>query len=221
MTERQGRTMTKGRFLTFEGIDGCGKSTQIHLLRQKIEAMQASCYETCEPSAGPIGSTLRQFLSGRMCADERTLAALFAADRLDHLTNTTDGIIKNIERGIHVICDRYVLSNYAYQGVRAPLDWIMGLNSEALKLIKPDCHIFIDIEPEVSMDRMKKNRFHRDLYETKERLTEVRNCYLSLIDTLQDSENIIVIDGSQQPEAVAEKIWQTVKPILESGEEGV
>lgn len=208
-------TEKKGRFITFEGIDGCGKSTQIHLLKQRIEKEAGSCYETLEPTGGPVGSMLRQCLSGRMKADERTLAALFAADRLDHLLNETDGILPKIAGGIHVICDRYVLSNYAYQGVRASLDWIMDLNSEAGKILRPDCHIFIDVAPEISMERMAKNRFHRDLYETKERLTEVRNYYLSLIENLQDTEHIIIIDGNQEADAIAGDIWHSVAPLFE------
>lgn len=207
-------TEKRGRFITFEGIDGCGKSTQIHLLKQQIEGTAASCYETFEPSTGPVGSMLRQCLSGRMNTDERTMAALFAADRLDHLLNKTDGILQKVEQGIHVICDRYVLSNYAYQGVRAPLEWVMELNSEARKVLQPDCHIFIDVDPEISMERMAKGRFHQDLYETKDRLTEVRNCYLSLIDKLQDNENIIIVDGNQSIEAIAEEIWQKTTPLF-------
>lgn len=207
-------TEKRGRFITFEGIDGCGKSTQIHLLKQQIEETAASCYETFEPSTGPIGSMLRQCLSGRMNTDERTMATLFAADRLDHLLNKTDGILQKVEQGIHVICDRYVLSNYAYQGVRAPLEWVMELNSEARKVLQPDCHIFIDVDPEISMERMAKGRFHQDLYETKDRLTEVRNCYLSLIDKLQDNENIIIVDGNQSIEAIAEEIWQKTAPLF-------
>lgn len=212
-------TEKRGRFITFEGIDGCGKSTQIHLLKQRIEEAAGSCFETLEPTGGPVGSMLRQCLSGRMKADERTLATLFAADRLDHLLNETDGILQKIEGGIHVICDRYVLSNYAYQGVRASLDWIMDLNSEAGKILRPDCHIFIDVEPEISMERMAKGRFQRDLYETKDRLTEVRNCYLSLIEKLQDTEHIIIIDGNQGVDAIAGDIWHSVAPLFNKKDE--
>lgn len=203
-----------GRFIIFEGIDGCGKSTQTQLLRQHLEAQHVSCDTTNEPSAGPIGSMLRQYLSGRMQADERTLAALFAADRLDHLTNETDGILEKIQRGIHVICDRYILSNYAYQSVQVSLDWIMNLNSEAGQIIKPDCHIFIDTAPEICMERMQKNRFHRDLYETEDRLTQVQSRYLSLINKLNESENIIMIDGNQEINVIAEEIWQKISDLF-------
>ncbi len=205
----------RGRFITFEGIDGCGKSTQIHRLKQRMEAMSLPCCETFEPSSGPVGSMLRQCLSGRMKADERTMATLFAADRLDHLLNDYDGILQNVRQGIHVICDRYVLSNYAYQGVSASIDWIEELNSEAGKILRPDCHIFIDVEPEVSLERMEKTRFHRDLYETKERLTQVRNCYFSLFDRFQEEENILIVDGSQNADAIAETIWDSISFLFE------
>lgn len=206
----------RGRFITFEGIDGCGKSTQIHRLRQRMEAMSLPCYETFEPSSGPVGSMLRQCLSGRMKADERAMAALFAADRLDHLLNDQDGILPKIQQGIHVICDRYVLSNYAYQGVSTSLDWIEGLNSEAGKILRPDCHVFIDVEPEVSLERMAKTRLHRDLYETRERLTEVRSCYFSLIHKYEEEENILVVDGNQEPDVIAHTIWENVSLLFKS-----
>ena len=204
----------KGCFITFEGIDGSGKSTQIQLLKSRMEALGDACYQTLEPSGGPVGSLLRQYLSGRMNADEYTLAALFAADRLDHLHNTTDGICSKINQGIHVICDRYILSNYAYQGVRVPMTWIMQLNQAALDTLKPDCHIFIDVSPETAMERMAKERFHADLYETEERLKEVRDCYHRLIKELDGQEKIFVIDGNQSIQEVSEHIWQKVADIL-------
>lgn len=208
-------TTRRGAFLTFEGIDGSGKSTQIHRLKNRIEQSGKLCYETLEPSGGPIGSLLRQYLSGRMKADEKTLAALFAADRLDHLQNETDGICPKIEQGIHVICDRYLLSSYAYQSVCAPLDWVMQLNSMSVNTLKADCHIFIDVTPEQSLERMKKGRVHQDLFETKERLTNVRNRYLDLINQLKDTENIVVIDGDQTIEQIEAQIWDSVSPFFE------
>lgn len=207
-------TPKKGHFITFEGIDGSGKSTQISLLKQRIEQLGASCYETAEPSAGPIGTMLRQFLSGRMKADEQTLAALFAADRLDHLKNETNGICRKIDQGIHVLCDRYVLSNYAYQGVSAPIDWIMQLNLAANETIRPDCHIFIDVDPDVTMERMAKNRFHADLYETREQLTRIRDCYRKLIEQLSDTEHIVLVDGNSSIEQISEEIWQKTAPLF-------
>lgn len=134
-----------GCFIVFEGIDGSGKSTQISLLKEHIEEHSINCMTTMEPSNGPIGTLLRQFLSGRIKGEETTLTALFAADRLDHLNNPVNGIRKLLEDGIAVISDRYVFSNYAYQSVSVPLEWIMKCNEMANETVRPDCHIFIDV----------------------------------------------------------------------------
>lgn len=200
----------KGHFITFEGIDGSGKSTQIHLLKERIEQCSQPCATTAEPSTGPVGVMLRQCLSGRMRADEKTLAALFAADRLDHLLNETDGIVAKINQGIHVICDRYILSSYAYQSVRVSMDWVMQLNRAAVDTLRPDYHIFLDVDPDVTIERMAKGRFHTELFETKERLTEVRNCYLKLIDKLGEQENILIINGNQTIQQISDEIWKKI-----------
>ena len=129
----------RGHFFVFEGIDGSGKTTQIHLLQQRIEQQGVRCMETKEPTDGPIGSLLRQCLTGRMNVDEYSISAMFAADRLDHLQNETDGLCHKIEEGVSVISDRYVFSNYAYQSVSVPLEWLVQLNAQAAKLLRPDC----------------------------------------------------------------------------------
>ncbi len=204
----------KGRFITFEGIDGSGKSTQIQLLKKRMENESLPCFITAEPSTGPIGSMLRQFLSGRMKTDEHTLAALFAADRLDHLLNETDGICAKINQGVHVICDRYILSSYAYQGSQVSLQWIMHLNAAALKTLRPDCHIFIDIEPKDAVKRIAKGRSHTELYETEERLEKIQHCYQSLQEHLNGQETIIPINGNQNQETIADNIWKKICPFF-------
>lgn len=197
----------KGRFFVFEGIDGSGKSTQIHLLKEHIEAKGIRCLETKEPTDGPIGSLVHQCMTGRTTADEQTLAALFAADRLDHLLNKTDGLCQKIQEGISVISDRYILSTYAYQSVRVPLEWLIQMNAQAMQILKPDCHIFIDVDPEITLERMAKGRFHTELYETKERLTEVRDRYYDLFDRFAGQENIFVVNGNQSIKSIANDIW--------------
>ncbi len=210
--ERQDKDMgmRQGRFIVFEGIDGSGKTTQIEYLKRHIEEHAIRCVQTREPSDGPIGVLLRQFLTGRIKGDESTIAALFAADRLDHLNNPVNGICKKLNDGISVISDRYLLSNYAYQSVRVPLDWVMKTNSLAAEILKPDCHIFIDVDPDVSIKRMEQGRFQVDLFESKERLQEVRNRYLDLIHQMEHTENIIVIDGNRSVQEIADEIWSKV-----------
>lgn len=200
----------RGHFIVFEGIDGSGKSTQISLLKKQIEQHAIHCAETREPSDGPIGTLLRQFLSGRIIGDESTIAALFAADRLDHLNNPVNGVCQKLEDGMTILSDRYLLSNYAYQSVRVSLDWIMKINSLAAETLKPDCYIFLDVDPDTALERMSRGRYQLDLFETKDRLTEIRNRYFELFKRLENKENIIIIDGNLSIEEISENIWSKV-----------
>lgn len=200
----------KGHFFVFEGIDGCGKSTQIQLLKERIEQQGVRCMATKEPTDGPIGSLVRQCLTGRTTTDEYTISALFAADRLDHLRNEVDGLCGKINQGISVISDRFVLSNYAYQSVQIPLEWLIQLNSQAMELLRPDYHIFIDVTPDVAMERMMAGRFHSERYETTGQLTKIRDCYFSLFDRLGEKEAVLIIDGNRPINIIAEDIWEHV-----------
>lgn len=78
-----------GKFIAFEGIDGAGKTTQIKLLTKKLAALGVRCYETREPTDSPIGSLIHQIMTGRIPADNKVIASLFIADRVDHLLNST------------------------------------------------------------------------------------------------------------------------------------
>ena len=93
---REGKKQ-KGNFIAFEGIDGSGKSTQIGLLAERLKKEGVCCYTTMEPTNAPVGSLVRQVMTGRIRMDNKAIAALFAADRLDHLLNEVDGIASKIE----------------------------------------------------------------------------------------------------------------------------
>ncbi len=210
--------MEKGIFIAFEGIDGSGKSTQIQLLAEKVREKGIRCYQTCEPSGGPIGSLTRQILTGRIKTDNRVIAAMFAADRLDHLLNEVDGIAAKVENGISVITDRYYFSSYAYHSVDVPMDWVIKTNEESAKVLRPDINIFIDIDADTAMKRIAQNRFHTELFEKKSRLEKVRNNYLKAFDLLREEENILIVDGTRSPEEIADEIWKHVEPFLERQE---
>ncbi len=200
----------KGHFIVFEGIDGSGKTTQINLLKRRIEENHFICHTTKEPTGRPVGCLLRQCLAGRVKTDELTLAALFAADRLDHILNDDDGLLKKLEEGISVISDRYILSTYAYQSVRVPFDWVKDLNYMAAGKIHPDCHIFIDTDPDTALERISKGRPGTELFENKKRLTEVRKRYFELFEELKDTENIIIADGTKSIGGISDYIWENI-----------
>src|ERR1051325_10206672 len=158
----------KNLFIAFEGIDGSGKSTQVKLLSYNLKNAGHKVYLTCEPTDGPIGKMIRDIFSHKMEADHKTIAALFVADRLDHLLNKESGILKKLDEGFTVITDRYYLSSLAYQGTHVPMKWVIEANALSTQLLKPDLNIYIDVTPEVGMERLTSDREIIELYETKE-----------------------------------------------------
>ncbi|MEZ4949635.1 MAG: dTMP kinase [Saprospiraceae bacterium] len=149
-----------------------------------------------------------------MQADQHTIAGLFLADRLEHLLNKENGILKMLEDGYTVISDRYYFSSYAYHGVHVDMDWVIESNKKCAELLKPDLNIYIDILPEVSMKRLQKGRENLEMYETLDNLTNVRNQYLAAFQHEADNEKIVKIDGNRFPEEVGVDIWNQVKKLL-------
>ena len=206
--------MTKNLFIAFEGIDGSGKSTQVELLSNNLKSLGHKVYRTFEPTDSPIGSVIRNIFNHRLEADHRTIAGLFVADRLDHLLNKTNGILKKLEEGYTVICDRYCFSSYAYQGVHMPLNWVVEANSLSAGLLRADLNIYIDLLPDTSMERLNKGRSLIELYETSENLQKVRAKYFEAFDILKEKENVFITDGNRQPGLIATDIWNEVNRIL-------
>ncbi len=202
--------MKKNLFIAFEGIDGSGKSTQVKLLSYNLKNAGHKVYLTCEPTDSPIGKMIRDIFSHKMEADHKTIAALFVADRLDHLLNKTNGILKKLEEGYTVITDRYYLSSLAYQGTHVPIEWVIQANSLSTNLLRPDMNIYIDISPETGMERLTNDREIIELYETAENLHNVRQKYKEAIEMLKLKENIVVLDGNRAPHIIAAEIWDEV-----------
>ena len=201
----------KGKFIAFEGIDGSGKSTQIQLLNDKLKSEGIYCYTTMEPTDSPFGSLIRQILTGKIKTDNKALAALFTADRLDHLLNDDNGIFAKISDGTTVITDRYYFSSYAYNSIDVPMDWVITTNEPSQNILRPTVTIFIDVDPDTAIDRIKQNRAHQELFEKKSRLIKVREKYLEAFEKLSDIEKVIIIDGNRPQEVIAADIWEKTK----------
>ena len=170
-------------------------------------------YATFEPTDSAIGSIIRNIFKHVIEADHRTIAALFAADRLDHLLNKRNGILKKLEEGYTVITDRYYFSSYAYHGTHMSMDWVIETNSLSADLLRPDINIFIDIAPDISMERISKGRDSAELYETNENMVNVRNKYFEAFEQLKFKENIFITDGNRLPEIIAADIWNEISRI--------
>lgn len=202
--------MKKNLFIAFEGIDGSGKSTQVKLLSDSLKKAGHKIYSTFEPTDSPIGSVIRNIFTHRIEADHRVIAGLFVADRLDHLLNKTNGILKILEDGYTVITDRYYFSSYAYHGTHMSMDWVIEANSLSADLLRPDLNIYIDISADISMKRLNNGRSSIELYETIENLRNVRDKYLDAIEQLKFKENIFITDGNRSAELIAADIWNKV-----------
>ena len=198
-----------GRFIVLEGIDGSGKGTQIGLLTDRLEAAGHKVLVTREPSAGPIGTLIRQALADASQFDEATMALLFAADRLEHIREMK----AHLAAGEIVLCDRYVLSSLAYNSQTLTLEWILALNQEADKRLHPDLTLYFDLSEQTALARIGARSGDRERYETQRQLYQVREMYRMLADVRLD-DNVTPIDASQTPDAIADDVWQAVAPLL-------
>ena len=197
----------RGLFIVLEGPDGAGISTQTALLQAGLVQHGMKAVATKEPTSGPIGSVIRQGLTHRLVyppnqtLGDDVMALLYAADRLDHLRAD---IVPRLDLGTHVVCDRYRLSSYAYQGFTLGQEWVRAINKRS---IAPDVTFFIDVPPAVSQARIKKRGNYVELYETDERLRPIYANYLQLVEQARaEGENIITIDGKLSVDEVAAAI---------------
>ena len=209
------RIMEKGRFIVLEGIDGSGKSSQIGPLIRRLEGLGVRCRATREPTDGPVGSLVHQTMTGRVKADNRVIAALYAADRLDHVVNDLDGLLLQIRQGITVVCDRYYFSSYAYHSVDMDMEWVIQANSVSAGLLRPTATVFLDVPVELAMERIRRDRLNEELFEREDRLRRTRELYFQSFDRLKEEENVVVVDASGTMEQVAEGIWTAVEPYFQ------
>lgn len=204
----------KNIFIALEGIDGSGKSSQANTLVENLQSKGHKAYATFEPTNEYIGSIIRNILRGKIKADEKVIAGLFVADRLDHLLNEEYGIVKKLQEGYTVVSDRYYFSSYAYNGSHADMPWVIEANKKAAEILRPDVTIFIDVSPTVSMQRINAAREGTELYETIEKLTNVRSRYMEAFELLKHEENICIINGDRAYEAVAADVLAEVEKLL-------
>jgi dTMP kinase len=203
----------RGKFITFEGGEGTGKSTQAAMLALRLEALGHRVQITREPGGSPGAEIIRHvILSGAAKPlGPDVEAMLFAAARDDHVRCT---ILPALESGKWVICDRFVDSTRVYQGILGQVDHrlIRGLERVAVGDLMPDLTIMLDIPVEVGLGRARKRRGAQapDRFEAEdiEFHKKLRDAYLAI--AAEEPERCVVVDAQPGREAVAREIWNAV-----------
>jgi dTMP kinase len=192
----------KGSFIVIEGLDGSGKTTQAKILVRKLKQSCDAVF-TAEPSQGKTGKFIRnRVLYGEKRSPTVVEALLFAADRIEHIH---DEVMPKLEEGRLVVCDRYIYSSLAYQGSAGlSLDWIQTINENALK---PDLSLFIDVNPEVVLSRLKRKK---SVMENLKIQQKVREIYLKFVA----NGELKLIDGGKSKREVAQEVADVVMKFL-------
>ncbi|HVM60791.1 MAG TPA: dTMP kinase [Verrucomicrobiae bacterium] len=204
-----------GRFITFEGGEGSGKSTHIERLVTRLRREGYQVLVAREPGGTEVGEQIRHILqyskdSGAMVAETELL--LFCASRAQLVREVIGPALND---GTIVICDRFLDSTTVYQGVGRKIDpqAVAAINHFAVGAYRPDLTLVIDLDPRIGLERVRgRELFDRMENQSLEFYERVRQGYLKLAE--QESRRVKVIDGSQTIERIADQIWSLVKGVL-------
>jgi len=202
-----------GRFITFEGGEGTGKSTQANYLAQRLEAAGFDVLVTREPGGSPGAEAIRHVLLSGAAKPlgPDVEAILFSAARDDHVRTT---ILPALDSGQWVICDRFADSTRVYQGVLGHVDmrFINALERIALSGLKPDLTIILDADPNIGLTRASvrrgtasADRFEAEAIEFHE---ELRSAYRVLAE--REPDRCVVIEATGSKAEVSDRIWEVV-----------
>lgn len=198
--------LNKGKFITFEGIDSCGKSTQVKMLADKLEPLGMDVITIREPGGTRISESIRDILLYRDTHElsARTEALLMTASRAQL---TKEIILPALNKGTWVIADRYADSTLAYQGGgrQIDIDKLEKLNQFATYDTMPDLTFIIDILPDEGVKR-QKTKLDRIEQAGVDFQSGVRNLYLKLAEKY--SNRIVVIDGQEDIDTIHKNIWK-------------
>ena len=210
-------TSNKPLFISFEGIDGCGKSTQVKILLERLDQEGIDSILVREPGGTHISEEIREVLLTNRddTMADRTETLLMTASRAQL---THDIIIPSQEKGKFVIADRFADSTLAYQGGGRGLnlDWLIKLNEFATFGVRPDLTFFIDVTAVVGARR--RSTVHPDRLENvgHDFQEKVRNQYLKLVKLFPD--RFITVDGMESPDVIHTRIWSEINKRMNKNE---
>lgn len=204
--------MNRGKFIVFEGGEGSGKSTILEMIYEDFKANNIKCTKTREPGGIKISEDIRNIIldKNNIAMDGKTEALLYAAARRQHLV---EKVIKNLEEGNLVLCDRFIYSSLAYQGYARELGVkeIYDINKFAVGEYMPDLNIFFDIRPEIGFSRINKNsdrEVNRLDLEKMDFHYKVREGYIKLYE--ENKAEFVKIDAEKS----IEEVFLEVKKII-------
>jgi dTMP kinase len=205
-------SILKGKFITFEGPDGAGKTTVLEMLVKDINESGIDAVFTREPGGIHIAEKIREVILNKEHTemDSRTEALLYAAARRQHLV---EKVIPSINNGKHVFCDRFIDSSLAYQGYARGIgiDEVLSINEFAINGFMPDLTLYFKIDPETGLKRIAKNKgreINRLDLEDISFHNKVQEGYEKVISRFQ--ERIVVINANQ----AIDKVLHDVKNVL-------
>jgi dTMP kinase len=208
--------MVRGVFISFEGSEGCGKSTQIQHLAERLRRDGQRVLLTREPGGTEIGEQLRHLLqhskAGHAMAAETELL-LFTASRAQLVR---ESIIPALADGVTVLADRFLDSTTVYQGVARRLDsaQVAAINGFAVGPLRPDVTIILDLDPAVACCRLLQRTLELDRMESQPSafFEAVRAGYLAV--ARENPARVRLLDGAESVETVASKIWEQLAPFF-------
>ena len=195
-------------FVTFEGLDGSGKTTQAELLADALRGDGQEVVATREPGGTPLGEQVRELLLNGRDMSAWAEAALFAAARAELVEKV---IGPALEQGRHVVCDRYVDSSLAYQGIARGLgvERVLQLNEHAIRGLLPDRTFLVLVDPATAAARARSS--DRIESEGEDFHRTVDRAYRELATMFFD--RIVTVDGDRQPDQIAEEIRGRIRQL--------
>lgn len=190
-------------FWVLEGLDGAGTTTQLRNIEKALSLTNKDFFITQEPTSFETGKLIRRILSGEIKAEQSTIAYLFAADRDNHLNNSKDGIITQINKGKLVISDRYLFSSLAYQSIGFDYGKISDLNKD---FPYPEYIIFIDTPADDCIKRIDARGEKKEIFEKLEYQKKVHANYEKCFEKLPEGCHLLRIDGTLSREDIFEII---------------
>lgn len=212
--------MSKGLFITFEGTEGCGKSTQVKLLTERLRALGHPVRTLREPGGTPIGEEIRHTLKHSKNNEAMTAEAELLLMNASRAQLVREIIQPALAAGEMVLCDRFYDSTTAYQGFGRGLDLekVRAIIGFAVGKTKPDLTLLLHVPPEVSAERLRSRQenlpFIRDRIEEADRAFFERVAQGYAVIAATESGRVQLINGAQPVENVCAAIWEQVQPLL-------